>query len=63
MNLVADIISGLSSFALVMIVGFIIVIALLILVAKKSGLSSFALVMIVGFIIVIALLILVAKKA
>ena len=36
MNLVADIISGLSSFALVMIVGFIIVIALLIVIAKKA---------------------------
>ena len=36
MNLVADIISGLSSFALVMIVGFIIVVALLIVIAKKA---------------------------
>ena len=36
MNLVADILSGLSSFALVMIVGFIIVIALLIVIAKKA---------------------------
>lgn len=36
MNLVADILSGLSFFALVMIVGFIIVIAFLTLVAKKS---------------------------
>lgn len=36
MNLVADILSGLSSFALVMIVGFIIVIALLIFIAKKA---------------------------
>lgn len=36
MNLVADILSGLSSFALVMVVGFIIVIALLVLVAKKA---------------------------
>ena len=36
MNLVADILSGLSSFALVMIVGFIIVIALLTVIAKKA---------------------------
>lgn len=36
MNLVADIISGLSSFALVMIVGFIIVVALLTVIAKKA---------------------------
>ena len=36
MNLVADILSGLSSFALVMVVGFIIVIAILVLVAKKT---------------------------
>ncbi len=36
MNLVADILSGLSSFALVMVVGFIIVIAILVLVAKKA---------------------------
>ena len=36
MNLVADIFSGLSSFALVMVVGFIIVIAILVLVAKKT---------------------------
>ena len=36
MNLVADILSGLSSFALVMIVGFIIVVALLIVIAKKA---------------------------
>ena len=36
MNLVADILSGLSSFALVMIVGFIIVVALLIIIAKKA---------------------------
>ncbi len=36
MNLVADILSGLSSFAIVMIVGFIIVIALLTLIAKKA---------------------------
>ena len=35
MNLVADIISGLSSFALVMIVGFIIVVALMTVIAKK----------------------------
>ena len=36
MNLVVDILSGLSSFALVMVVGFIIVIAILVLVAKKA---------------------------
>ena len=36
MNLVADILSGLSSFGLVMIVGFIIVVALLIVIAKKA---------------------------
>ncbi len=36
MNLVADILSGLSSFALVMIVGFIIVVALLTVIAKKA---------------------------
>ena len=36
MNLVADIISGLSSFALVMIVGFIIVVALITVIAKKA---------------------------
>lgn len=36
MNLVADILSGLSSFAIVMIIGFIIVIALLTLIAKKA---------------------------
>ena len=36
MNLVADFISGLSSFALVMIVGFIIVVALLTVIAKKA---------------------------
>ena len=36
MNLVADILSGLSSFALVMVVGFIIVITILVLVAKKA---------------------------
>ncbi len=36
MNLVADILSGLSSFALVMVVGFIIVIAILVLIAKKA---------------------------
>lgn len=36
MNLVADILSGLSSFALVMVVGFIIVIAILVLVTKKA---------------------------
>lgn len=36
MNLVADILSGLSSFALVMIVGFILVIALLTVIAKKA---------------------------
>ena len=36
MNLIADIINGLSSMSIVMIVGFIIVIALLILVAKKA---------------------------
>ena len=35
MNLVADIISGLTSFGLVMIVGFIIVIAIMIFIAKK----------------------------
>ena len=36
MNLVADILSGLSSFGLVMIVGFIIVVALLIVISKKA---------------------------
>ena len=36
MNLVADILSGLSSFALVMIVCLIIVVAFLILVAEKA---------------------------
>ena len=36
MNLVADILSGLSSFGLVMIVGFIIVVALLTVIAKKA---------------------------
>ena len=36
MNLVADILSGLSSFALVMIVGFIIFVALLTVIAKKA---------------------------
>lgn len=36
MNLVADILSGLSSFTLVMIVGFIIVVALLTVIAKKA---------------------------
>ena len=35
MNLVADIISGLTFFGLVAIVGFIIVILILILIAKK----------------------------
>ncbi len=36
MNLVADILSGLSSFALVMVVGFIIVIALLSVIGRKA---------------------------
>jgi hypothetical protein len=36
MNLIADILSGLSSFAIVMIVGFIIVFALLTVIAKKA---------------------------
>ena len=36
MNLVADILSGLSFFAIVMIVGFIIVVAFLTIVAKKA---------------------------
>lgn len=36
MNLVADIISGLSSFAIVMIIGFIIVVALLTLIGRKA---------------------------
>ena len=36
MNLVADILSGLSFFAIVMIVGLIIVVAFLTIVAKKA---------------------------
>ena len=36
MNLIADILSGLSSFALVMIVGFIIVVAFLTIVGRKD---------------------------
>ena len=39
MNLIADILSGLTSFTLVMIAGFIIVVAFLILVAKKSQIN------------------------
>lgn len=35
MNLVADIINGLTSMSIVMIVGFIIVIALLTVIGKK----------------------------
>lgn len=36
MNLVADILSGLSSMAIVIIVGFIVVVALLTVIAKKA---------------------------
>ena len=35
MNLIADIINGLSSMSIVMIVGFIIVVALMTVIAKK----------------------------
>ncbi|AMK15820.1 hypothetical protein YLM1_1263 [Methanobrevibacter olleyae] len=36
MNLIADIVSGLSSMSLVMIAGFIIVVALLTVVGRKA---------------------------
>lgn len=36
MNLVADIINGLSSMTIVMIIGFIIVVALMTVIAKKA---------------------------
>lgn len=36
MNLVADILSGLSAFAIVMIIGFIFVFALLTVVGRKA---------------------------
>ena len=36
MNLIADIINGLSSMSIVMIVGFIIVVALMTVIAKKA---------------------------
>lgn len=36
MNLIADILSGLSSFAIVMIVGFILVVAFLTVVGRKA---------------------------
>ena len=35
MNLIADIINGLSSMTIVMIIGFIIVVALMTVIAKK----------------------------
>ncbi len=35
MNLVADILSGLSSMAIVIIIGFILVVAFMTLIAKK----------------------------
>ena len=36
MNLIADIINGLSSMSIVMIIGFIIVVALMTVIAKKA---------------------------
>ena len=36
MNLIADIINGLSSMSLVMIIGFIFVVALMTVIAKKA---------------------------
>lgn len=36
MNLIADIINGLSSMTIVMIIGFIIVVALMTVIAKKA---------------------------
>ena len=35
MNLIADILSGLTSFGLVMVVGFIIVVALMTVIGRK----------------------------